>query len=281
MAYQNILYEVRDRVAHITLNRPDKVNALSWTLRQELYSALKNAERDNDVGSIVIKGAGKSFSSGYDLTPEDPSPNRPIDGYVAPQFDRLTGQYARDLVNGWWIIWELCKPVIAQVHGWCLAGASELASMCDIMFVTDDAMIGYPPVRAMSTPDTLYFPWKLPMSWAKYMMFTGKALTGKQATELGWAVKSFPADKLDEETEKEAKAIASVQPDMLVASKKAVNRAYEIMGIRTAMEVGVDWQVLSTYRDSAGEFSWIAKEEGLKSALLWRDGPFEDYSARP
>lgn len=281
MAYENILYNVRERVAHITLNRPEKLNALSWALRQELYAALKQAERDDDVGCVVIKGAGKAFSAGYDLTPVEPSPNRPPDGYVAPHLDKLTGQYARDLLNGWWIIWELCKPVVAQVHGWCLAGASELASMCDIMFVAEDAMLGYPPVRALSTLDTLYYPWKLPMSWAKYLMFTGNAVTGKQAVELGWATKCFLSSKLEEETQREARAIASIQSDLLASSKRAVNRAYEIMGMRTALEVGVDWNTLSNYRDSVGEFTRISREQGLKAALLWRDGPFQDYSATP
>lgn len=281
MSYQDILYTIDERVCTISLNRPEKMNALSWALRNELRDALKAAERDPDVGCIVIKGEGRAFSAGYDLTPTQPSPNRPVDGYVSEDVDQLTAQYARDLVNGLWLIWELTKPVIAQVHGWCLAGASELASMCDIMFVADDAQLGYPPVRALTTPDTMYFPWKMPMSQAKYLMFTGRPVSGKEAVEMGWATKSFPADSLDEETAKEARAIATISPDMLAASKKAINRAYEIMGIRTALEVGVDWQGLSTFRHTAGVFSDISQAEGLRAALQWRDGPFEDYSARP
>ncbi len=281
MTYENLLYTVEERVCTISLNRPEKMNALSWALRQELQDALKKAERDIEVGCIVIKGEGRAFSAGYDLTPTHPSPNRPVEGYVSDDVDQLTAQYARDLVNGLWQIWELTKPVIAQVHGWCLAGASELASMCDIMFVAEDAQLGYPPVRALTTPDTMYFPWKMPMSQAKYLMFTGKAVSGKEAVDIGWATKAFPADRLDAETNKEARAIATISPDMLAASKKAVNRAYEIMGIRTALEVGVDWQGLSTYRNSAGVFGEISQSEGLRAALQWRDGPFEDYSARP
>ena len=281
MQYENILYSIDERVCVISLNRPEKMNALSWAMRLEIQDALKRAERDADVGCVVIKGEGRAFSSGYDLTPADPSPNRPEDGYVSEDVDHLTAQYARDLVNGLWRVWELTKPVIAQVHGWCLAGASELASMCDIMFVAEDAQLGYPPVRALTTPDTMYFPWKMPMSWAKYLMFTGKALSGSEAVEIGWATKAFPADALEAETLKEARAIATISPDMLAASKKAVNRAYEIMGIRTALEVGVDWQGLSTFRNTAGVFGEISRAEGLRAALQWRDGPFEDYSARP
>ena len=169
MAYENILYTVDERVCSISLDRPEKMNALSWALRRELRDALERAERDADVGCIVIKGEGRAFSAGYDLTPTHPSPNRPVDGYVSDDVDQLTAQYARDLVKNLWIIWELTKPVIAQVHGWCLAGATELASMCDIMFVAEDAQLGYPPVRALTTPDTMFFPWKMPMSWAKYL----------------------------------------------------------------------------------------------------------------
>ena len=281
MKYENLIYEVRDRVAHITLNRPDKTNALSLALRHEIYAVLREAERNPDVGTIVIKGAGKSFCAGYDISPETPSPNFPEDGYVSPDVDQLTGQYAQSLVDGYWIMWDLTKPVIAQVHGYCLAGGSELASMCDIMFVTEDATLGYPPTRGISNPDTLYFPWKMSMSNAKYLMFTGKSVSGKEAVELGWATKCFPADKLDEEVHKEAAAIATIQPALLATLKRGVNRAYEIMGIRTAMNVGVDWMALSTFRENPNQFMDTAYDEGLKAALQKRDGPFGDYSAKP
>ncbi len=281
MTYEHILYSVDERVCTISLNRPEKVNALSYALREELRDALKTAEREPDVGCIVIKGEGRAFSAGYDMTPANPPPNRPVDGYVSDDVDQLTAQYARELVNGWWLIWELTKPVIAQVHGWCIAGASELASMCDIMFVAEDAQLGYPPVRAMTVPDTVYFPWKMPMSWAKYLMFTGRPVNGKEAVEIGWATKAFPADRLEAETVAEARAIATITPDLLAASKKAVNRAYEIMGFKTALEVGADWQALSTYRNTAGVFRELNREAGLRAALAWRDGPFGDYSARP
>lgn len=281
MKFKNILYQVHKRVAYITLNRPEKVNAMSWALRQELYSAFKVAERDSNVGCIVIKGAGDSFCAGYDLTPDTPSPNYPEDGYVASNLDDITAQYPHNLVNGWWIMWDLLKPVIAQVHGYCLAGGSELASMCDIMFVAEDATLGYPPVRNISPPDTVYFPWKLPMSWAKYLMFTGRGVTGVEAVELGWATKCFPAENLEEMTCNEAEAIATIKPDLLAASKRSVNRAYEVMGIKTALEIGADWQGLSMYRETANDFYQVSQEQGLKAAVLKRDGPFGDYSAKP
>ena len=281
MIYENLLYGVEERVCTITLNRPQKMNALSWALRQEFKDALKTAERDTEVGCIVVKGAGRAFSAGYDMTPSKSPRNVPANTYVSEDVDQITGQYARDLLNTWWQIWDLTKPVIAQVHGWCLAGASELASMCDLMFVAEDAQFGYPPVRVMAGPDLMYFPWKMPMSQAKYLMLTGRPVSGREAADMGWATKAFPSDQLGAETTREARAIASISADRLAASKMMVNRAYEIMGYRTALEVGVDWQALSSYGASRGLFRDKVRAEGLKAALKWRDGPFGDYSARP
>ena len=142
MTYENLLYGIEERVCTITLNRPEKMNALSWPLRQEFLDALKKAERDNDVGCIVVKGAGRAFSAGYDMTPSNPPSKCP----EATDTCLKTSISSRDSTRGTWStpggqIWELTKPVIAQVHGWCLAGASELASMCDLMFVAEDAQL--------------------------------------------------------------------------------------------------------------------------------------------
>ena len=281
MAYENLIYEVRDRVAYITLNRPEKINALSLALRDEIQASLKQAERSTDVGCVVLKGAGRSFSAGYDLTTKIPSPNFPEDGYVSPEVDNLTAQYAHSLINYLWTIWDLTKPVIAQVHGYCLAGGSELASMCDFMFVAEDATLGYPAVRSISCADTLYFPWKMPMSWAKYLVMSGRPVSGKVAVEIGWATKCFPLEELAEKTHAEAAAIATIKPDLLAASKRGINRSYEIMGIRTAMNVGADWQGISVHRESKDDFIQASFDKGLKEALLERDGPFGDYSAKP
>ena len=116
-------------------------------------------------------------------------------------------------------IWDLLKPVVAMVHGYCLAGGSELMSMCDIAFASDDCKIGYPPMRGMTTPDVIYFPWKMAMGRAKYLQLSGNSLTGKQAAEWGWVAKSFPAEKLEEEVMHEVRALASIAPDLLAANK--------------------------------------------------------------
>jgi len=174
-------------------------------------------------------------------------------------------------------MWDLLKPVIAQIHGYCLAGGSEMASMCDIRIVAEDAQIGFPPARAISVGDVMYQPWLMGLTRAKYFLFTGDSITGKEAVEWGWATKAYPREKLEEETEKLARRIALIPTDLVMFNKRAINRTFEIMGMRAAMDTAADMMVLSGYRESAGEFARIAREKGLKAALEWRDAPFRDY----
>ena len=276
--YNVILYDVKDHIAHITLNRPEKMNALSWELRQEIVRALKEAERDDGVGCVIIKGAGRAFSAGYDISPVQPSPNRPPGGiYISEMLDGVTGAMIHERKDIWMNIWNLHKVVIAQVHGYCLAGGSELANMCDLFFVADDALIGYPPVRGLGTVETNYFPWKLPMSKAKFMTLTGKPITGKEAAEWGMATASFPAEQLEEETEKIALGLTSINVDLLAISKRKINRAYEIMGFRTALDIADDIGVTGYFRPTGGQFTRIAREQGLRAAMLWQNGPWGDY----
>lgn len=281
MEYDNIRYSVDDRIATITLNRPEKRNALSPALRHELVTALKQAERDDDVTVIMITGAGEAFSSGYDMSrwAGDPAAGqaRP-DGWVdSPVFDGWTGQFPRSCLRDWLTIWDLLKPVVAKVNGYCLAGGSELMSMCDIAFAVDDALIGYPPVRAQSSPDVPYFPWKMTMAQAKYLMLTGNSVTGKQAAEMGWIAKSFPRADFDELVLRELRPMTKIHPAMLAANKGALNQAYEAMGMRAHLQSAWQWHVLGrSFRPGAGEFHQIAAEDGLKAALAWRDKPFKD-----
>ncbi len=279
--YNEIRYHAADRIARVTLNRPEKRNALSFSLREELVDALRTAERDDDVSVVLVDGAGPSFCSGYDITP-DPSGNRRTSGWISEQFDGWTDQFTRSCLRDWLVIWDLLKPVVAMVHGYCLAGGTELMSMCDIAFVADDAQIGYPPMRGMTTPDVNYFPWKMNMALAKYLQLSGNSISGKQAAEWGWVVKSFPVDKLEEETMRELRPLTSISSDLLAANKLSINQSYEIMGMRTAISTAPQWHALSgQLRPNAGEFNKISRADGLKAALDWRDGAFRREGFRP
>tara|TARA_Y100001934_G_scaffold209328_1_gene247657 strand:- start:7850 stop:8698 length:849 start_codon:yes stop_codon:yes gene_type:complete len=275
--YHSILYSVEDRIARITLNVPEKRNALSFRMRDEFVSALKTAEADDAVSVVLIEGAGSSFCSGYDLAPTEQDYQK--EGWVRSEhFDSWTDQFARSCVRDWMTMWELLKPVVVKAHGHCVAGGTEILSMADIAFVADDARIGYPPMRGMTSPDTLYFPWKMSMAQAKYLQLTGNSVTGKEAAEMGWVAKSFPADELDEQVMRELRPMSQIAPDLLAANKHSVNQAYEIMGFRTALATGWQWHALSSrLRPGAGDFGNAAREGGgLKAALAWRDGAFKE-----
>ena len=189
-------------------------------------------------------------------------------------------EWSRHVVATNWTIWELAKPVIAQVHGYCLAGGTELASICDFRIVADDAQIGYPPVRAMTTMDMMWAPWHLPMSKAREFAYVGDSHSGTEMERLGWANYAVPADQLDAFVRKFATRMAHIDNDMLMYSKRSVNRQYEVMGIRTGLWSGTELQGLSSYRPAAGEWGKRVREGGLKAALEWRDGPFRDFRGR-
>jgi enoyl-CoA hydratase len=289
--FREIEYSVKDKIATVALNVPEKRNRLSFLLRREFVSALKTAESDDDVSVVLVKGNGSSFCAGYDLGPSRPpeagtpeaepgwyrqSQQRPNGWIESEEFETWTDQFARSCVRDWMTIWNLLKPVVAMVHGNCIAGGTEVMSMCDIVFVADDARIGYPPMRGMSTPDVPYFPWKLSMAHAKYMQITGNSVTGKEAAEMGWVVKSFPADQLEAETMRELRAIASVSPSLLSANKQSVNQAFELMGMKTHFEQAWMYHVLSSrVRPDSNEFGRLMQTEGLRAALAWRDGAFQ------
>ncbi len=294
--YKEILYSVAERIATITLDQPERRNALTFRMRREIIDALRTAESDDDVTIILIRANGPSFSGGYSLstaprpeatdgTPEAKSywddgtrPERWID---AEQFDGWTDQWARSCLRDWMNIWQLLKPVVAMVHGHCLAGGSELMSLCDLAFVADDAQIGYPPMRGMTSPDIPYFPWKMTMAQAKYLQLTGNSVTGAEAAAMGWVAKSFPPDGLEAQTMRELRAMSHIAPSLLAANKESVNQAYEIMGMRTHFNQAWAMHSLSgALRPGARDFSQQLREGGLKAALAWRDGPARDEGFR-
>jgi enoyl-CoA hydratase len=286
--YTEILYAVAERVATITLNVPEKRNRLSFLMRREILDALARAEGDDGVTVVLIRANGPAFSAGYDLSrpPADATiasgdhyyrdeSQRPQGWVSSEEFAGWTDQWARSCVRDWMRIWSLVKPVVAMVHGHCLAGGTELMSICDIAFVADEAIIGYPPMRGMTTPDVPYFPWKMTMAQAKYLQLTGNSVTGAEAARMGWVAKSFPAQELEQQVMRELRAISSIPVSLLSANKQSVNQAYEIMGMKTHFEQAWSWHLLSgSVRPGADQFGKLLNSEGLRAALEWRDGAF-------
>jgi enoyl-CoA hydratase len=193
-------------------------------------------------------------------------------GWVADEnLEEWTDQFSRGCVRDWMTLWDLLKPVVAQVHGNCLAGGLELMSMADIVFVADDARLGYPPMRGLSTPDTAVFAWKLSMAQAKYIQLTGNSISGRQAAEWGWVAKSFPADQLESEVARELHVLRNIDPSILAANKMAVNQAYELMGMRTHVEQSWVWHHLSNQARARSASSDRGGRGGdtIRDSLAW------------
>ena len=271
--YQFILVDdPRPNVRRITLNRPEKRNALNNQLRGELFDALEAADRDAEVHVSIIRGAGSCFSAGYDLG----SNNAVEQPFFTAGGD---GSWPRHVVDGAFRIWDLAKPVIAQVHGYCLAGGSELMSACDLCYVSEDAQIGYPPVRLMSPPDNQFHPWLAGMRNAMELMLTGDSVDGAEAVRMGLANRYFANDELDERVLDMAERVAKIPSDLQQLNKRSVHRAMEIMGLRAAIRAGTEIQALAFHQRSSREY---LKEfsKGVTAALSKRDAQFGDYRER-
>lgn len=267
-----VIDEPRPLVRRLTLNRPAKRNALSNALRGEIFSALQAADRDESVRVSVLRGAGPCFSAGYDLG-ADLTADRP---YPTAGGD---GQWPRHVVEGWFAMWDLAKPVIAQVHGYCLAGGSELMTACDLVYVAEDAQIGYPPVRLMSPPDMQFHPWLAGMRAAMEMMLTGDSISGEEAARVGLANRAFPAAELEERVLAVAERVARIPVELQQLNKRAVHRAMEIMGLRAAVRAGTEIQALAFHQRASLEYRQEIKAN-LKKALDRRDQPFGDYRTK-
>jgi enoyl-CoA hydratase len=264
------------RVRRVTLNRPEKRNALNNRLRAELLDAVRAADADPAVSVSIIRGAGPSFSAGYDLSAD----NRIDQPYYSAGG---AGQWSRHVVEGWFAIWDLAKPVIAQVHGYCLAGGSELATACDVVFVAEDAQIGYPPVRLMSPPDMQYHPWLVGMRRAMELMLTGDAMSGREAAAWGFATRAFPAAELEPATLAFAERVAKIPTELQQLNKRSVHRAMEIMGARAAIRAGTEIQALAFTTEASRAYLAQFRRDGgsVREQLDRRDAAFGDYRTRP
>jgi enoyl-CoA hydratase len=265
-----VVDEPAEGVRRFTLNRPDKRNALNHPLRAALMDGLVEADEDDDVRVMIVRGAGSCFSAGYEL-------GRGNDGQQLPHHSSGgLGHWPRHVTETWMSIWDLAKPVIAQVHGYCLAGGSELATGCDLIYVADDARIGYPAVR-FGTPDMQFHAWTLGMRRAMEMMLTGDSITGVQAAAEGWANAAHPADELEDAVLAVAMRIARIDPVLVQVNKRTVHRQMEVMGIRTGIRVGTELCTVGMFTPAMEAFLSKAASEGLTKALDERDRGFGDY----
>ncbi len=283
-SYDNILVDVDDAVATITLNRPEKLNALSEGLRRELAEALRELNPGDAVRVIRIKAAGRAFCAGYDITPDDndfqfvPSSRTGDQTWeLGESMAAMNREHLRDSIERWLWIWSYRKPIVAQVHGWCLAGGNDLVGACDIIFASESARFGHPAGRALGQPPTLgMWPAKIGMLKTKEMLFSGDTIDGVEAERIGMVNRVYSEEALDEETMAYCRRIANVPLDGLTVHKHSTNRWFELMGLRMSAIEGAEFDAIFAETATIEEFGRISRSKGLKAALEWRDNPFGD-----
>ena len=279
LSFEHITYEVERGRARITLNRPEKRNALSIDLVEELRDALWEADDNKSVHCVILKGEGNSFCAGYDLT----APRKRTDDDIERRKgvgmdDDAWGieRYQRSLKT----LWEMHKPTIAQIHGHCLAGGTDLALYCDILICADNANIGYTALRNMGAAPNQLWLYNCGPQWAKRLLLTGDTLSGEDAAKIGLVLKSVPEDLLEAEVEGLADRLSFIDPEMLSANKRIINVGMELMGAQTLQRLAAENDARAhTTKAARNVFKQIATE-GLRAALTERDAPFGDGRAR-
>lgn len=275
--YSSIIYEKKTPIAYITLNRPEKVNSLTLDLQMEVRDALYDAGwRDDDIRVIVIKGAGRGFSAGYDLSESDIA-------NAVQTHDRYLVHKGFESTSFWDVFWNNRKPLIAQVHGFCVAGGCATASFCDLCICSEDALFGAPEVRFGGPYMPAIWPWILGPRKTRELLYTGNLMDAQEAWRLGLVNKVVPKDKLDEEVNKLAQTIAKVPLVCVEYSKKLINNAYELMNIHSALERSGELEsIVASSPESSpeiAEYRRIKEEQGLKAALAWSSARFSEEDA--
>lgn len=284
MQFSTILYEAREGIAWITLNRPHRLNAIGEGMPQELQQAVAAATSDDAVRVMVLRGAGRAFCAGYDLNWEGrtrAAPPAPAAGWDSVQ-DYLRKSAGSEAA--WMSLWQSPKPVICQIHGWCVGGGTDMALCCDILIAAEDARIGYPPSRVYGTPTVpMLWLYRVGLERAKRLILTGEPVTGEEAARIGLVSKAVPESVLAQEVEDLARKMAHIPTKQLALSKLLVNALFENMGFRSAHMLGTLFDGIARNIPEGRAFAEKLRRghEGFREAIHERDAPWGDYSARP
>ena len=283
LTYDNVLVDVDGPVATITLNRPEQLNAMSRGLLADLYQSLRDLNSGDDVRCIRLRGNGRAFCPGYDLGPttgvyaggkrvKKDGPNIADYGESAIALDR---ESLREMIDRWLWMWNYRKPIVAQVHGYCLSGGLDLIGACDIVWAAEGTLFGHPAARGMGIPVTVgVVPLRIGAAATKELLFTGDLMDAAEAKDLGLVRRVVPADELDERVAALCQRIAMNPLDILSVHKHVTNRTFEILGWRLAAQEGAEFDAIAHLTPSMAEFGRRVANDGLRAALAWRDGPY-------
>jgi enoyl-CoA hydratase len=266
-----VLYESKERVATLTLNRPERMNAISAALPGDLRAAVERADADPGVHVIVLQGAGKGFCGGYDLVEFAETPGEMHGNQEMPWDPTLDYRMMSRNTEDFMSLWRASKPTIAKVHGAAVAGGSDIALCCDMVLMAEDARIGYPPARVWGIPTPMMWVYRLGIENAKRMLFTGDLITGIEAAAMGLIQQAVPANELDTALSTLCDRIKGVPKNQLMMSKMVVNQAYEAMGLANTQRFANFFDGVARHSPEGLWFRERATEVGFKQAIAERD----------
>ncbi len=293
---KTMTYERTGRIARITLNRPARGNGITMDMPRELTACIERANLDPEVHVIALAGNGSGFCGGYDLVENaegltepggsgDRPPGSPLDFMVQAENHRPGGAWDPTIdfammsrnVKGFMSLFHSEKPVVCKVHGFCVAGGTDMALCSDLLVIADDAKIGYPPARVWGSPTTSMWFYRLGLEKAKRLLFTGDCLSGKEAKEWGLAIESAPAAELDERFETLLERIARMPINQLVLMKLLLNQTLMAQGLHTTQILGTFFDGITRHTKEGYAFQQRSMEVGFKQAVRERDEPFGDF----
>jgi len=280
------LYEERDGIAIITINRPEKKNTLTNSVIQGIADGIDRASRSADVAAVVLRGAGDTLTAGYDLTANRRDWDVP---YGAPEIDARAGawdpvrdwQFMGNNVRRFMSIWECPKPVLGEIRGWAVGGATDLVLCCDQLYMASDAHIGYAPSRIYGTPTTMLWVYRLGLEHAKQFLLTGRAIDAATAHRIGLVSHVVPPEELAAFIEEEAKLFRNIPANQLALNKLLINQAFENMGLRTTQLLGTLFDGVTRHTEEA--YRWVEsfQDKGFRQVIRERDAPWQDYGEKP
>ena len=265
---ETLRYETRDHRAYITLNRPERLNAITAEMGREIAAAVAQANDDDGVRVIVVQGAGRAFSSGYDLKMYAEGGA----GHQGEVWDPIRDyRMMRANTDNFFSLWRSLKPTIAKVHGYAVAGGSDIALSCDLIVMAEDARIGYMPARVWGCPTTAMWVYRLGAERAKRMLLTGDTIDGVQARDWGLVIDAVPAEELDDAVERLAGRMASVPANQLAMQKLMVNQALDNMGLQSTQTIATLFDGITRHSPEGRWFVDFAQQHGFDAAVRWRD----------
>jgi enoyl-CoA hydratase len=283
----SVRYEERDAIAIITIDRPEKLNTLTEYVVQGVADGIDAATASPDVRAVVLRGEGRVFTAGYDLTggaesgwsnPYDAPSVTSRDGAWDPVRDH---QWMRKNVERFMKIWHCPKPVLGQIHGFAVGGATDLVLCCDQLFMAEDAHIGYAPSRIFGTPTTMIWVYRLGLEHTKQFLLSGRAIDAATAYRIGLVSEVYPADELAARVEEHANRFRHIPANQLALNKLLINQAFENMGLRTTQLLGTLFDGITRHTEEAYRWAESFSEKGFREVIRERDRPWGDYGERP